>query len=965
MKNTTFVWIMAILLMLPLDSIAYQSSSSSYSTDLVLDGGGSANGSSYASSMVFGVGSDSQVASSSSYQTQLGFFTTIVLENGETCSANLDCAGGSCCSSVCTNLICTGASCSADAQCYGGYCCSGVCSNAACSLSLGNACTVSTQCGTGCCFGGVCQSASICASSGSGAGGGGDTGNGNGQTQPPPTQTITPPPPENQPGPQPTPTTVTEQTNLFVLATKRNAPKSSITCSEDTQVRNVTVQTNVSRQKLLDAILKQGYEVIVPAFAVDCVNTEQVSFNVPDYYTDVKILRCTGSSCSAEVVEQQQQIRCGKKVSYEAVATGFNETVFTEGSFLTPTKTTSDEVLNTSGYIIRMSSYQPFLLVKDTQLVEELQNPAYRLVSDPIALDFDAPAQGTLNITIPYVAESNIPAERMFVSILTAHGFERMPTIVNTQSHTLSFSIANVIPYLSTGDKLRMLALGETCKDCMVTSFHEVYHSPHDALATIILVHGFGSSSATFQDIIDDFNATDQPYNVFAFSYTSNSTVEATGKELAEQLEAHAKDMQRIYLVGHSLGGIVVQQALHYADEQNKEHYTFTFLGKTKKVLLAGSPNLGLVDKDSYQWLYQYFINLKSNTALFTPESGMVQQIVDGVVTPRVKGIEYGVIAGTRPYALDIKYASLKSNLLSNTTALNDGLVAVRSAQRIGDMYYNNSCTNYWQIDVDHNNLIKHPLARKVIEQAIAKDVSADATTTTPLAGLNHYYGFTVTCSEDSTYYLIGKKLQPSKVFDELGCNCGNGWCGEGENKVNCPADCASLWTEGNFCLVLYPTEVAFGFIIFLTTLSTLVIFVRYGKAKIRNVQLRWLLIAALLITVTLVVMLWPPEEVCNSYPESIYLVTFINIFIVAVALIARWIIVKRYKDVLEHPEKVLTQEKQETYYAKDIAKADVSDEAKLRQPPVPSDEFMDSRSSTKKVSPKTAKPLPRKNRKV
>ena len=32
--------------------------------------------------------------------------------------------------------------------------------------------------------------------------------------------------------------------------------------------------------------------------------------------------------------------------------------------------------------------------------------------------------------------------------------------------------------------------------------------------------------------------------------------------------------------------------------------------------------------------------------------------------------------------------------------------------------------------------------------------------------------------------------------MDETGCGCGNGYCGEGEDEVNCPSDCARFLSE-------------------------------------------------------------------------------------------------------------------------------------------------------------------------
>jgi hypothetical protein len=63
-----------------------------------------------------------------------------------------------------------------------------------------------------------------------------------------------------------------------------------------------------------------------------------------------------------------------------------------------------------------------------------------------------------------------------------------------------------------------------------------------------------------------------------------------------------------------------------------------------------------------------------------------------------------------------------------------------------------------------------------------------------PLLGFNQFLRMKVSdCSAEDQFMVIGRKVIEEKAYDPLSCSCGNGYCGEGESRASCPADCATL----------------------------------------------------------------------------------------------------------------------------------------------------------------------------
>ena len=216
------------------------------------------------------------------------------------------------------------------------------------------------------------------------------------------------------------------------------------------------------------------------------------------------------------------------------------------------------------------------------------------------------------------------------------------------------------------------------------------------------------------------------------------------------------------------------------------------------KVILVGVPNEGSVFLNAYERLYAFLVNKISRyNGLFNINSNIVKTLKTGLVTPRVPGVNYYVIAGTNPF----QFGSLTAVTEINKT--HDGLVSVESAQRVGDDYVNDRCNNFWDINVTHLELIHESAPRKLIEKVVAKEI-LDKGIETAMGNTQFFETTIARCSPEDRYILIGKRVEPKAKPDATGCSCGNGVCGIGEDQTNCPRDCFQLaFKESNLKLLL------------------------------------------------------------------------------------------------------------------------------------------------------------------
>jgi len=395
-------------------------------------------------------------------------------------------------------------------------------------------------------------------------------------------------------------------------------------------------------------------------------------------------------------------------------------------------------------------------------------------------------------VTMPYTSLEGFEEDSVGMYIKIKDGWKYVEGEINKEERIVTAIIPNVNKYIK--DEIELALMGVFCISCYRSSFTKVYQPGKGSKTSVILIHGFNPEPNTYQELIDDIKLTNQPFEVWTFDYPLSNLIEESMNELMSLLEKNHAAYENIYIVAHSLGGVIAQQALYnsYLENkrslENKEPPAYNYLGKVRKVILVGTSNEGSPVVEVYRRLFGNLVNSKEH-ALFNPKSKVINDLAKGMITPRVPAIDYKVIAGTKTYEFNLVFFRLTTEKLADIYEKNDGIITVKSAQNIGGEYIDNQCEDYWEVNLTHTELIDDLLARRIIERIIAEDISEKDTA---LLGHNKYFDLSVRDNlAGDMYVIIGKKIIEEEVVDETGCKCGNGFCGEGENEINCPSDCA------------------------------------------------------------------------------------------------------------------------------------------------------------------------------
>ncbi len=605
------------------------------------------------------------------------------------------------------------------------------------------------------------------------------------------------------PAPKPTPPSPQLQTpSVIGQAISQSALKdTSISCGyilntlEERQIAFSGGEITAELQKLVPG----GYSIISSPLKLDCAGEYlDLSFNLPADYKDVRAMRCGQKGCyglSHEISENE--LVCGgrsiKEIREEELSKRSinfwmpNDVGVSYGKVLT----NRDRVISLEGYkfeaFANLKKKLAVRLETPTFNVPQPKNPSLSIIGAPLQLIFDTES-GSIRaeLTLPFAPLDEFDSESFAIYWLniTSNEWEYLGGRKNNDF--LSVEIRDIDSYLK--DRKAVFAvLGIKCINCFASELSKVYDPGiRDA---VVLVHGFTSSPLTWQFVIDDLVLNKQPFQIWTFGYPSTLNLETIANELAKHLELHASEYDNLYFVGHSLGGLVIQEALSQASNTGG----YSFLNKVRNTIIAGAPNEGSPAAEVYYNLFSYLLNKKSFIKLFDVNSILVKQLSKGKIIPRLPGISYNVIAGTAPYVFNLGLFTLSTEKAFKFTAPNDGIVAVRSAQHIGDRYINDSCLNFFAINVTHTDLIADATSRRVLEKLITSNV-AEKQQVNPLIGFNSYARVLINnCKSGDTIIFIGKKIKKEAMPDALNCNCGNNVCGLGETVENCPKDCAFI----------------------------------------------------------------------------------------------------------------------------------------------------------------------------
>jgi pimeloyl-ACP methyl ester carboxylesterase len=604
---------------------------------------------------------------------------------------------------------------------------------------------------------------------------------------------------------------------------------SPITCV----MSNISIDKEIlfKKENLTGFTIPKGYEAVIPPFKIECDN-EDFSFNLnlPENYKEIQILRCGKDGCPFLELNKIENLECGnnlddkylRKENYIEPSIKFNKTIINLNSL---------EINNNKiRFFGNLTDFKVTIKNQDKKLFQP-KNPTLQIIGTPFVLKVDTTNDDNINseVTIPYNIKDNIDEStiQVYININETKWFY-VGGEINKRAKTVTANITNITKYLNEDNEIVIALAGVICINCLKSNFEMVYQPETNSRDAVILIHGLLSSPVTYQDVIKDIKLTKQPWQAWTFGYPYDRPIKDNAKELADYLQANSDKYDNIYIIAHSLGGLIAQQAIYmsYLENQNNSG-KYSYIKKIRKLILISVPNKGSPVGELYLNIFKHLINLNKRYNLFNLHSEIISELVKGVITPRVPTIDYYVIAGTKTYEFNAAFFKLSANKLFNDYP-NDGIISTRSAQAIGDTYVEDKCKDYWEVNVTHTELVDDPVPRKLVERIIAMEI-LNKINNTPIIGYNSYYKIDIDkCSSNERYLIIGKKIRREQVYDPIGCSCGNGYCGDGETIENCPIDCIVKKKSSNL------RYLSFVLIIFLI----IVTYKLYGK-KLRKKILR------------------------------------------------------------------------------------------------------------------------------
>jgi parallel beta-helix repeat protein len=580
---------------------------------------------------------------------------------------------------------------------------------------------------------------------------------------------------------------------------------------------NLPVSTISTSLDNINKELEEEEEVVISPFSMKCSQDNlDMTLNIPEEYGDIRILRCRDGDCSGIKNKVIDDLDCGNEIVKE-------KTIDKEYDNLISINAKEVEI-NVDEFKQAITGMSTDILYLGDETKKELgielnenalqpNNPRLKIIGSPIKIKIEN-IEKSLEIRLPYIVPKGFENESIGIYINKGTNknnkveWEYLGGKINKVDKIITLDIEQINDFIeykegnfidqlinTEEESVELALMGMLCLNCLRAELEVAYKPKIDqgiVRDAIILVHGLASSPATYENIINDIKMTEQPFQAWTFSYPTTESIEENSKEFAKLLESRNNEYDRIFIAAHSLGGMITQQALHYAYKENiKSPGTFNFIEKVKRVVAIGTPNEG-TPIGPYKGLFQRAINLKVEDELFNVESNIIDEVSNGLITERVPEIEYYVIAGDKPYSFSNIFFE-KEDGRDIFIEPNDGIVSVKSAQNIGGEYVNNSCVDFWKLSLTHTELLKDSVGRRVIEKIVSEDVADDEKIKSVL-GKSTFYQFHISgCSEEDKYIVVGKKIDEREVYDPTGCKCGDGYCASFENYNNCQQDCPEV----------------------------------------------------------------------------------------------------------------------------------------------------------------------------
>ncbi|MEK6849254.1 MAG: alpha/beta hydrolase, partial [Nanoarchaeota archaeon] len=532
----------------------------------------------------------------------------------------------------------------------------------------------------------------------------------------------------------------------------------------------------------LTAAVPDGYIAVSSPFKLACAGEHvDITLGVSDSYSDYKVLKCAAGECQEITIEETSHIAipCGDTTLGEETT---KQETQKENVFL-PTEIATFEtsfaplapgnsILRQGPYSLEITGVAEARLSEPNSAIPSPTNPSLVILGNPLVIEIQS-ANGPLpaTITMPAPTTSSIDKSTIGVYYFDGTSWHVLDSTLQ-DSGVITAHTTDLTALIKQGHII-FAVLGTTCNPCQGTAFDNVYSSP-DTRTAVVFVHGAFSDASTFNSMIEDMKANHAPFDAWTFAYPPSKSLTEISNALADALLTRASQYDQFVIVGHSAGGLITQQAVWDAYTRGDD------IHKIKKIILIGTPTEGSPAVQTIENMFDWLINQRTVAKIFNVHSDLIQASVTGKNVPRVPGIDYRVIAGIRPYGFNLDlFKDPDGNILKN-----DGLITVTSAQKVGDDHLDNACTDFYELNLTHTDLIDNDLGIRVTQRIIA---SESTPTEQARSGYTTYVSVPIeNCNAADQYLVVGKLLRDEQRYDPSGCACGNGWCGEGEDSLNC-----------------------------------------------------------------------------------------------------------------------------------------------------------------------------------
>lgn len=539
----------------------------------------------------------------------------------------------------------------------------------------------------------------------------------------------------------------------------------------------------------------EGYEVIKKNIQFNCDGSLDTTLTLPQEYVDVQAVKCIGGECVSHEITSTTTIQCGADTTIEIAKT---ESQLAELEFGVLARQYDPSRYSISSVDEEAAEYR---FQQYDGSTEKLVHASLKILSAPITIERidggDLGDSEKVQVELPYENNGQVASEsiQVFVYSPSQKNWKVLPKRELLTDPSRVRAEFDLLQYMNGDSQVALAVMGSICDDCQKTVFEKVYQPEEPSRAAVVLVHDLIGSTQDWEAFLQDVTLSGQPWQAWRYGYQANQSLTATAKDLATALQIYNEEYDVVYVAAHGIGGLIAQEALSYAQRENAVNPNrFTFLRKVEKVILIGTPSNLSESSPLVLTYYDYLVN--TGQGVLFGYDRLQELLKERPHIPQVPGIEYFVVAGTKPPEDGF---SLESVSLMEQIGKNDGFVSTSSAQRVGSQVLNQQCVNYWEVAASHGDLISDPSARKVLGQVVSQDLSQTIKNTALLGYQNYFSLKDDSCSAEDSYILIGKKVKRQKTPDTLNCSCGNGYCGIDEDKTSCPSDCASIVREENY----------------------------------------------------------------------------------------------------------------------------------------------------------------------